>query len=317
MKKLLASVIIAAVVPAAAWLAARRDGNRVVVADRSSVTSSIPWKADPPELEVWRGVEDLPRNLAQFRSVFWDPRDTESLRQMIRETALVRDKTILEIGAGTGLLSLCCLNAGAAKVVATDVNPAAIANTEYNANMLGLADRLETRLVPLDRAEAYSVIEASERYDLIISNPPWENRRPGGIYDYALYDEGFRLMQSLLAGLAGHLKPGGRAFLAYGCVDAIQTLQRLALEFGLAVHTRDGRNLDELPEVFLPGMLLEVLPVAAAAGPRPAEDRRHAPYRFAKLGEMAYTIRRATRIYSRETSPRDCKSRENDSWNTP
>jgi release factor glutamine methyltransferase len=218
------------------------------------------------EFQAYRWVEDLPRDLAQFKTVFWDPRDTESLRQLIRETALVQDKTVLEIGAGTGLLSLCCLKAGAAKVVATDVNPAAIANTLYNAGALGLSDRLETRLVPLERSAAFAVIPAEEQFDLIISNPPWENRTPGRIDDYALYDDGFRLMHSLLAGLAGHLKPGGRVLLAYGCVDAIKTLHKLAPGFNFAVRVHDDRNLDDLPEVFLPGMLLEVIP-AAATGP--------------------------------------------------
>jgi predicted RNA methylase len=318
MRKLLASLMIAALVPAAAWLAARSERNPEVEVqpDRSGVTSSIQYKPVPPELEAWRGVEDLPFNLAQFQTVFWDPRDTESLRELIRETALVRDKTILEIGAGTGLLSLCCLKAGAARMVATDVNPAAIANTEYNAHMLGLADRLETRLVPLDRAEAYAVIGPAERFDLIISNPPWENRNPGRINDYALYDEGFRLMRSLLAGLAAHLKPGGRALLAYGCVDAIQTLQRLAPEFDLAVRTHDDRNLNDLSEVFLPGMLLEVVPVPPAANPGGVSEQEGRPP-FAKRGEMAYTIRRARRIYSRESDPRGCKAREIESWNLP
>jgi hypothetical protein len=184
-------------------------------------------------------------------------------------------------------------------VVATDVNPAAIANSEYNASLLDLADRLETRLVPLDQAQAYSAIRRVERFDLIISNPPWENRTPGRIDDYALYDEGFRLMRSLLAGLAGHLKPGGRALLAYGCVDAIHTLQRLAPEFDLTIRTHDDRNLNDLPEVFLPGMLLEVAPVSAATASGGVFDRT-GRLSFAKMGEIAYTTRRARRIYSRE-----------------
>jgi hypothetical protein len=111
MKKTFASLMIAMLIPAAAWLATRGDGSRTaVVADEPNVTSSIQDTPPPPaELEAYRWVEDLPRDLAQFQTVFWDPRDTESLRQLIRETALVRDKTILEIGSGTGLLSLCCL----------------------------------------------------------------------------------------------------------------------------------------------------------------------------------------------------------------
>jgi predicted RNA methylase len=294
MRRLLASLAIAVLILVCAWRAARREGNHDLELDRTGATASIPWKSAPPaEVEAYRWVEDFPRDLAQFKTVFWDPRDTESLRRMIRETALAQDKTVLEIGAGTGLLSLCCLNTRAAKVVATDVNPAAIANTVYNATLLGFSDRLETRLVPLEQAAAFAVIRAEEQFDLIISNPPWENRTPGRIDEYALYDEGFALMRSLLSGLAGHLKPGGKALLAYGCVDAIRTLQRLAPEFDLAVRVHDDRNLSNLPDVFLPGMLLEVSPLPTRG---PSVGRAS----FAKMGELAYTIRHAGRIYSRE-----------------
>ena len=60
------------------------------------------------------------------------------------------------------------------------------------------------------------------------------------------------------AGLDDHLEPGGKVLLAYGCVDAIKTIRKLAKENGLAFNIRDTRELDDLPEEFLPGMLLEI-----------------------------------------------------------
>ena len=51
--------------------------------------------------------------LVQFETVFWEPPDTKSLRKLIFETDLVHDKAVLEIGSGTGLISLCCLQSGA------------------------------------------------------------------------------------------------------------------------------------------------------------------------------------------------------------
>ena len=221
----------------------------------------------PAQFEEWRSVDDFPRHVAQFKSVFWDPRDTESLRRLIRESPVVQGRTILEIGTGSGLVSLCCLKAGAARAVATDVNSAAVANATYNAGILGVADRLETRLSPLDRRGAYSTIGESERFDLIISNPPWENQTPGTINEYALYDQDFALLRSILSGLDKHLKPGGKALFAYGCVNAIETLQRVASEYDLAIRTLDDRSLRGLPEVFLPGMLFEVAP-----------NHRHPPF---------------------------------------
>lgn len=231
-------------------------------ADNVSAPASADGAAtDPshPDIQAWRAVEDLPGPLAQMETVFWEPDDTASLRRLIRETDLVHHRTVLEIGAGTGLVALCCLHAGAARVVATDINPQAIANAAFNAKSLGLADRLELRLVDPQTPGAYSTLADEERFDLILSNPPWENRRPESIAEFALYDEQFQLLHSLVTGLPDRLTPGGAAYFAYGCRDAIQTLHQVAQQQpGLHIETLDDRRLEALPEVFLPGMLFKV-----------------------------------------------------------
>ncbi len=213
---------------------------------------------------VWQTVEDLPQPLAQFDTVFWEPRDTDSLRKQIHESELVRGKSVLEIGTGTGLIAICCLRAGAARVIATDVNAAAIVNARHNADRFGVVDRLEARLVPLTRTEAFSVIRPDEHFDLIVSNPPWENDRPGTIAERALYDPNFQLLHSLLAGARRYLNPGGRLWLAYGCTEAIQEIQSFAPRHGWQVNWLDDRQLAELPPVFLPGLLLELIPIEEA-----------------------------------------------------
>ncbi len=227
--------------------------------DRSN--ASVP-SGFPPEIQAkikrWVSVEDFPTHLALFKTVFWEPEDTHSLRKRIRQKDLVTGKSVLEIGTGSGLISLCCLEAGARRVVATDVNSEALANARFNAQQLGLEKNFQLRLVPLDRPQAYSVIGPDERFDLIISNPPWEDGHPERIDDYAFYDPGFELLDSLLEGLEEHLSPGGKALLAYGCVSAIRTVLELAPKYHLQVEVLDERNVDELPEVFLPGMLLQV-----------------------------------------------------------
>lgn len=212
------------------------------------------------EIREWVGIEDFRTDLAVFETVFWEPLDTPSLRQLLRTTPMVDGKSVMEIGTGSGLISLCCLKANAKSVIATDVNVSAIANAEYNAKRFGYDDRFEVRKVSLDNAGAFTVIKDSEKFDFIISNPPWEDDVPKSIDEYALYDPGFKLLDSLLVDCRAHLNPGGKIYLAYGCVTAIKVIFKLADKYDLEYRVLDNRNLDDLTEVFLPGMMIELTP---------------------------------------------------------
>jgi methylase of polypeptide subunit release factors len=203
-------------------------------------------------------VPELDHALAQFNTVFWDARDSISLRKLIDREQLALGLTVLEIGTGTGLISLCCVRHGAIQVVATDINPRAVANAQYNAELLQLADKLDVRCVRPDRPGAYSVIGDREKFDLIISNPPWEDAVPSNVSEFAFYDAEFQLLDSILRGLDGHLTDDGRALLLYGCVTAIDQLVERAAKYNLVVTQLDDRQLSSLPELFLPGMLLDV-----------------------------------------------------------
>lgn len=211
-----------------------------------------------PGIVRWESVDGLPSDVAIMESVFWEPADTDSLRRVIFTDPRLREATVLEIGTGSGLVSLCCLQAGAGKVLATDLNPKAVENARFNAAEMGFADRFEARLVPRRDPEAWSVIEPEATFDLIISNPPWEDSKPTRVEEFALYDPDFQLLKSLVSGARGRLRPNGRMWLAYGCVTAIRRIQEIAADQQLSCTLLDDRSLESLPEVFLPGMLIEI-----------------------------------------------------------
>jgi methylase of polypeptide subunit release factors len=138
------------------------------------------------------------------------------------------------------------------------LNPAAVRNALLNAREMGFMDRFEARLVPRRSPGAWTVMEPAARFDLIISNPPWENSRPASVEQFALYDPNFDLLKSLVTGTRARLKPGGRMWLAYGCVTAIRRIQEVAADEKLQCRLLEERSLDTLPELFLPGMLIEI-----------------------------------------------------------
>jgi release factor glutamine methyltransferase len=208
----------------------------------------------------WEAIEDFTEPIAILPTVFWEPLDTVSLRKLIREQKLTKNKKVLEIGTGSGLIALCALQAGASSVIATDVNSNALECAAYNANRLKLIDRLKLRKVEPGNQNAYVSISKEERFDLIISNPPWEDSVPKKIDEFALYDTNFALLDSLLSKAPDHLNPNGEVYLAYGCKTAILRMVEWAKQHQWKHAILDDRKLEEVTEVFLPGMLVKLSP---------------------------------------------------------
>jgi methylase of polypeptide subunit release factors len=157
------------------------------------------------------------------------------LRQYLKETRNVKGKTVLDLGAGTGVLALIALKSGATKAIATDINPNAVANAIHNAELLGLENQMDVRLVSMDNPGAYSVMGKNEKFDLIISNPPQRKHEPKTIYEYSYKDLNLSFLRSIIEGLRDHLTPDGRGvFALYD--EALVLTQQLAGEYGLDVN---------------------------------------------------------------------------------
>ncbi len=109
-----------------------------------------------------------------------------------------------DIGTGTGVLAAVLARRGVEKIVATDQDPRALACARNNLTRLELLGQVE-----LLQADLFPEGLAS----LIVCNPPWLPARPSSPIEYAVYDEGSRMLLGFLKGLAAHLVPGGEGWL--------------------------------------------------------------------------------------------------------
>jgi methylase of polypeptide subunit release factors len=175
-------------------------------------------------------VKELGVSLEVLDTVFAPNLHNLPMRQFLVTQDLGWAKSVLEIGSGSGVLSLIALERGAGKVVATDINPNALESTLRNARRLNLDSRLVTRQVSQSSPGAFSVISKEEKFDLIISNLPWYDGKPQKIDEYAILDENYLLLDSLLGGLADHLTPGGKSWVELGAEGAISTLKEKIVE---------------------------------------------------------------------------------------
>lgn len=109
-----------------------------------------------------------------------------------------------DIGTGTGVLAALLARRGVTSVLATEVDPRALACARENLQRLGYlpaVELLEVDLFPPGRAA------------LVVCNPPWLPVRPGAPIERAIYDEDSRMLRGFLTGLPNHLLPGGEGWL--------------------------------------------------------------------------------------------------------
>ncbi|GAA5235593.1 class I SAM-dependent methyltransferase [Verticiella sediminum] len=111
----------------------------------------------------------------------------------------------IDVGTGTGVLAAVLARRGVPRVLATDVQPAALACARENLARLGYADRVE--VVQAD------LFPAGVRAGLIVCNPPWLPGKPAAPLEAAIYDPDSRMLRGFLQGARAHLAPEGEAWL--------------------------------------------------------------------------------------------------------
>lgn len=178
-----------------------------------------------------------------------DPRpETETLIA----TALQHPfRRVLDLGTGSGCILLTLLaEHPQATGQGTDLSPAALRVAARNAASLSLSDR-----VTFAQGSWFGAVPADDRFDLIVSNPPYIalSEMPGLAPELAheprmaLTDgaDGLEAYRAITAGASRHLQPKGRLIVEIGPTqaDAVRALFATNGFCDLQVHCDlDGRD---------------------------------------------------------------------------
>jgi SAM-dependent methyltransferase len=142
-----------------------------------------------------------------------------------------------DIGTGTGVLAAVLARRGIGRVVATDLDPRALACARENVRQLGLSERVE--VVQAD------LFPEGGRAALVVCNPPWIPARPSSPLENAIYDPESRMLRGFLTRLPEYLEPGGEGWLILSDLAehlGLRTRASLLEEFEAAGLRVLGRN---------------------------------------------------------------------------
>ncbi len=171
-------------------------------------------------------VSMLGREIIVYPGVFSPKYFTDTEYFADRIPKIVGQSKFLEMGSGTGAVSVFCSLNGA-ETTSTDINPKAVENTKENA-------RLNNVQIDVRSGNLFEGIGEDEKFDFIFWNHPW-NPVPAPENDVLLlagFDEDHKATKKFIQESKKHLKPNGSILLGTGGFAKVDELEQFAQEQG-------------------------------------------------------------------------------------
>ncbi|MFX1535504.1 MAG: HemK2/MTQ2 family protein methyltransferase [Promethearchaeota archaeon] len=191
------------------------------------------------EAEKRKKHKDLIIRLKEHSEVYSPREDTDLMIQAIQhiskdESLIDSHISILEIGTGSGILSIYLLRAFKIdKLIATDISPiAAEIATENISNNLSYTPQ-GTNIVVM---ELFNGFQKRPLFDLIVFNPPYvptpqgELSREGIFHSWAGGKQGKQVILAFLEDCSLFLKPKGQILLLISSLNNLTEIQKFASE---------------------------------------------------------------------------------------
>jgi len=141
---------------------------------------------------------------------------------------IVKDNSLLEIGTGTGIISLIASINGA-KVVATDINPDAVNNAKHNF-------RKYNQEIPVFLSNIYSEIPKDKKFDFIFWNHPFNNSADNNdLLLKAGFDPAYASLKKYIQFAYQMLEPHGKLLLGTSNFARLDLIRVFAKECGYAM----------------------------------------------------------------------------------
>ena len=159
-----------------------------------------------------------------------------------------------DIGTGTGLLAIILAQRGVKQVIATDLNPRALACASDNLT------RLDLPAVQLQQADLYPT--DAPLANLLVCNPPWLPAKPTSPLEFAVYDANSTMLRGFLQGAKQHLVEQGEVWLILSdLAEHLQLRSRdellgwfanagLEVKYRLDTQPKHGRSQDDTDPLF-------------------------------------------------------------------
>jgi release factor glutamine methyltransferase len=147
-------------------------------------------------------------------------------------------KSVADVGTGSGILALAAARAGAASVLAVDINPNAVLSAEENAQLNGFGDCVSAACMDL-----LVDVPPQPTFDVILSSPPKHAGEPRDLADVGWHaGPQYRNVAGLFTQARERLKPDGCVYVMVSSDSDLDLFSRLIDEAGFRARLAVERS---------------------------------------------------------------------------
>jgi release factor glutamine methyltransferase len=179
--------------------------------ERQRMFKSVPAKG--------KVISYLGKKFFVYKNTFWPFNDSQPL---VKNFKIKKGERVLDIGTGSGVIAIFACYRGAGKVVAVDINPAAIKSARYNAKMHDFSKKIVVK-----RSNLFENI-GKEKFDVITANLPFRNKFAHDVVAKSQWDTNLKTNEEFFKNVRKHLAPKGRIYFAQSDFGAMQEVKVLA-----------------------------------------------------------------------------------------
>ncbi|MDC8756105.1 methyltransferase [Janthinobacterium fluminis] len=208
-------------------------GSNVAQIDRWQKGRQKLFKGVP---ETGKTIRYLDKDFLVYPNTFWPFTDSQPL---VRHFRVRRGESVLDVGTGSGVIAVFACYRGAGRVLAVDINPAALKSASHNAARHGFGATMEVR-----RSDLFEAVGA-EQFDVVTANLPFRDKPAHDVVAQSQWDTDFQTNTRFFADVGRYLKPGGRIYFAHANFGAVAAVRKLAKAAGFSVRALAAASADK------------------------------------------------------------------------
>lgn len=157
------------------------------------------------------------------------PKYDRSSRMFLSLMSSQKGKDVLEIGSGTGIISLFCFFQGAGNITCLDINEHAVKNTKANFEKYHITN------VSIFISNLFEKV-GDKKFDTIIFNAPYHGIKANDLLELGTSDYNYETMERFFKDAGKYLKKDGRILFGFADMGDNDLLKKIIKNNGYEIE---------------------------------------------------------------------------------